>query len=537
MKSRLLIIALLFLFVSCNRKEAKQPSTDHFEEDLVALKEYFHIPGLAAMVMQDGEIIYENYFGYADPEQEKPVDATTRFPIASVTKIFAGVLLMQLAEKGQVDLEEPINNYIENSSIPDAVKIKHVLSHTSEGSPGNFFNYSSRFSMLTTVIEKASGKTFTELLREKILIPQQLNATLPLVDKHTLDSIREQLALPYFYYGTVEAGHFDTGVSASSGLVSTVRDLARFDHALESGKLISGASKTIMLSPFYSDDGRALPYGYGIFSQEFLEKKLVWGYGQEDCFSSLLLKIPEEKITLLLLANNNLMSDPARLIQGDVTYSLFALNFLKHFVFELPKQQNFSDFSKPEALDMESIKKHPETAAFYRQELLAHALAASFMGYGDSTALQQSKTLTQLAVDHFPEYKNYGNNSTMRLLTVLSTYGNFRAFDPVIEQLGTRLLEVYPYDPYANVSLGYHYANLGREEDAARYFKAIAEAENFRPFWYTIEALDFLGDHYKKNNPEQARGYFQKIIDIGWNIDGKLDKAKLEMEQLNAITR
>lgn len=533
MKPQLLIpVLIVFFLYSC---EPQKPSTAHFEEDLVALKEYFHIPGLAAMVMQDGEIIYENYFGYADPGEKKPVDATTRFPIASVTKVFASILLMQLAEEGQVDLEEPINNYIENSSLPDAVKIKHVLSHTSEGKPGNFFNYSSRFSMLTTVIEKASGKTFTKLLHEKILIPQQLNATIPLDNKHTLDSIRDQLAMPYFYFGTVESGHFDTGLNASSGLVSTVSDLARFNRALESGKLISDASKTAMFSPFYSDDGRALPYGYGIFTQEFLEKKLVWGYGQEDCFSSLLLKVPEEKITLLLLANTNLMSDPARLIQGDVTYSLFALNFLKHFVFELPEKRSFSDFSKPEALEMEGIKKHPETAAFYRQELLAHALAAGFMGYADSTVLQQSKALTQLAVDNFPEYKSYGNNSTMRLLTVLSTDGNFRVFDPVIEELGTTLLEVCPYDPYANVSLGYHYANLNQEETAARHFRAIAEAENFRPFWYTIEALDFLGDYYKKNDPEQAKAYFQKIIDIGWNIDGKLDKAKAEMEQLNAV--
>ena len=121
------------------------------------------------------------------------------------------------------------------------------------------------------------------------------------------------------------------------------------------------------ISPFRTSSGIS-PYGLGIFSQTFLDKQIVWGFGQDDGFSSLMLKVPEDDVTLVLLANNNLMSDPPRLINGDITYSLFALSFLKHFVFDMPGEVDFRNDYGP----------------FYRQELFANAIAASLIGRADS---------------------------------------------------------------------------------------------------------------------------------------------------------
>ena len=92
--------------------------------------------------------MYENYLGFADLENKIPLDSNNIFPIASVTKTFATVLLMQLAEEGKVDLDDPINKYLPDMPVSDSIQIKHVLSHTSEGNPGSFFNYIYRFGCL-----------------------------------------------------------------------------------------------------------------------------------------------------------------------------------------------------------------------------------------------------------------------------------------------------------------------------------------------------------------------------------------------------
>ena len=287
------------------------------------------------------------------------------------------------------------------------------------------------------------------------------------------------------------------------------------------------------MAPFISNQGIRLPYGYGIFTQKFMNKKLVWGYGQEDCFSSLLLKVPEERITLVLLANNNLMSDPARLINGDITYSLFALNFLKNFVFDLEIKSGFSHYKNvenPEALKAKESSN--DIGPFYRQELLAQALAASFMGYADTAELARSRQLTNTALKQFPNYEKYGDNSLMHLLMVLSVYGDIREFDKIIENVGERLITEYTYNPYANYYLGAHFAHLGNQDKAFEYFNRLDVSKNFQSFWYTTEAWDFLGDYYKKDDPSLAKSYFQKIIDFGLDISGKLDKAKQEAEKL-----
>ncbi len=508
MKNKHFYLLFTLILFACQDQNANQQMPT-FKEDLLELKDYFHIPGLAAIVTKNGRVIFEDYLGYRDLENRVALDSNTLFPIASITKTFAATALMKLVEGGKIDLEAPINRYLRTSDhFPESVTVRHVLSHTSEGQPGSFFNYSPRFFRLTEVLEKTSGLPFEQLLRDSILFPLSLENTIGLTNQSRLDSLLPRLAKPYSFYGETEPGHYDFGLSTSSGLVSNVRDLAAFDRALSTDGLLSQSGRQQMFTATAVSTGNS-PYGLGIFVQEFNGKKMVWGYGQEDCFSSLLLKVPEDGLSLILLANNNLMSDPARLINGDVTYSLFALRFLQHFVFD--------------------NKEIPE---FNRQEMLAKALASGFMGFGDSTEWDKSRQLTKTTLERFPEFTRYGNQSTLRLLNILSTAANLREFDPVMVELGEVLLSRYEFDPYTNIYLaGYHQAREDHQS-ALHYYQKILEPKNTQPFWYTIEALDFLGDHYKDRSPDQARACFQRIVDIGWNISGKLDKAKKELQEL-----
>ena len=135
-------------------------------------------------------------------------------------------------------------------------------------------------------------------------------------------------------YQVDDAGNFvltkyPDGLKASAGMVSTVLDLAKFDVAMERNQLISEGSKKAIFTPAISRSGEQLPYGLGWFVQEHRGLKLVWHSGwQPDAYSSLILKIPKESLTLILLANSDGVTASFNLSEGKLLKSPFAVGFL-----------------------------------------------------------------------------------------------------------------------------------------------------------------------------------------------------------------
>ncbi len=470
----------LFLFtlliVSCSKESREEVEKNNkFSVELDELKDLFQIPGLAISISKGEEIIYEDYKGYADIENKVALNAEHLFPIASLTKIFSGVLVMKLVEEGKLSLEEPVKKYFPNSKIDETVLIKHILSHTSQGEEvGKHFYYSSRFGALTKIIEESSGKSFQAYMKEAVLKPLKLKNTFLLKDSSQVTS---KMAKPYLLDDGVQKGFVDYGYSTSAGLVSNLQDLQTFNRALDLNTLISEKSKNLMYTP--KDN---LPYGYGIFSQDIQGVKVIWGYGQYDCYSSLFLKVPEQDLTFIVLANNNLMSDPARLIYGDVSDSMFALSFLKNYAFD---------------------KMRRESLEFQRMEMLAQSLSESFMARFDTVHMNRSKELLEFVFEKHPDYLEYADISLQHNLTFLKDVafyrglGEFNHFDTQIEKIGANLLKDDPLNPYLNIYFGNYFARKGDNKAAKIFFEQIVKAKNFSPNWYTNEAkngLNALGE-------------------------------------------
>ncbi len=491
MKKYLLFFPCFFFTFSL---PAQKTSTEQFGSDLEFLQDYFHIPGMSAIVKKGDDILFEKYYGYADLEKKVPIDANTIFPLASLTKIFAATLIFQLEEEGLLSLEDPMKKYFPNADIPSSIKLKQVLSHTSQGKPGEQFFYSFRFGFLTQVIEQASGRSFAQLLQEKIIEPLNIKHEVLLSGEKVIEELGNKLAQPYLFQGQTEPGRFEPGFSASAGLMMTARELLLFDEAFNRNKLLSKKSKKKMFRPFYQD----APYGLGIFTQAFLGKKLVWGYGQYDCFSSLYLKVPEEDLTLVLLANNNLMSDPARLIYGDVTYSLFALSFLKNFVFQ-NRDPGYEDIGPNGNLSdvMVQLSDDEKSTAIIRQQLLAWGLAKSFMGQAFEDEKTDSWRCIYSIIPWAPDYEKYGNLSLMHALIMnldnkKDQQKEKELLGEMITKIGKKLLAECPENPYANLYLGEYYAHKGESDQALVHFKTIVDAKNYERFWYTEEASNFI---------------------------------------------
>lgn len=323
----------------------------NLEKEFENLRTALKIPGMSAAVVKDQKVIWSHGFGLADREGNIPATPDTRYRIASLTKTFASTLLMQLVESGKLDLNDSMTKYA-SEAPSDAIKVRHIFSHTSSGVPGTRYSYDgNRFASLDAVIQKAAGKPFRELVVEKILEPLKMSDSVPGQDvldqagfisrltPETVQRYREslkRLAIPYTLYGKdelVRSGYPNRSISASAGMISTVMDLAKFDTALDRHEFIRNETLQLAWTPTQSNEGKALPYGLGWFVQEAAGAKLVWHYGLWPTFSALILKIPERQATLIVLANNDGLSAPFGLGAGNILNSPFALAFLRLFLF------------------------------------------------------------------------------------------------------------------------------------------------------------------------------------------------------------
>jgi CubicO group peptidase (beta-lactamase class C family) len=124
-----------------------------------------------------------------------------------------------------------------------------------------------------------------------------------------------------------------TGINAATGLVSTVRDLAEFDVALDSSQLLLEDTLNAAWTPAMTNGGASVPFGLGWFVQSYRGERVVWHFGYiPNAYSALILKLPARHTTFILLANSDALSAPFQLASGDVTRSVFAALFLKRAI-------------------------------------------------------------------------------------------------------------------------------------------------------------------------------------------------------------
>ena len=322
-------------------------SLTEFENVLERIRSDLKIPGLSAAITKNRRIVWAKGFGYANREKGIQATPNTVYHLASLTKPFAAVLIMQLVEKGKVSLDDPISNFGVNINSQGVIKVRHLLSHTSGGIPGSFYQYNGdRFSKLDSVISRTSGKMFGELLKEVILVPLQMNLTAPNPLSPLAGSRNNQVFEQWAQGYTPNGQHpemYPTYFGTSGGLVSTVIDMSKFSIALDNDLLLKPESKKLMFTPAVSNDGSELPYGLGWFVDNDEPVTILWHYGYWDASSTLIMKIPERELSFVVLANTDRLSSasPGIGTDEDVNRSVVAQEFLNAFVYgkaQLPDQ-------------------------------------------------------------------------------------------------------------------------------------------------------------------------------------------------------
>ncbi|PYX51411.1 MAG: hypothetical protein DMG79_03120 [Acidobacteria bacterium] len=309
-------------------------------------------PGAAVLVLRGGRAVFRRGYGVNDLRTLRPIDARTNFRLASFTKQFTAAGIMLLVRDGKLHYDDHLTDiFPEFPAYGRSIAVRNLLNHTSglpdyedilmqqyPGTPedkipqildagvlkileeqtagkfpaGSKWEYSnSGYATLAMIVEKVSGKSFGAFLRERIFTPLKMN--------HTLAYEKGKNVVPRRAYGHSkekdgvwrETDQSPTSaVLGDGGIYSSLDDLAKWDRALRDHTLLSAAEMQPALTPVQPTDGpaksaegAAVSYGFGWFLDPYKGHKRMWHDGETVGFRTTIQRFPEDKLTVIVLAN------------------------------------------------------------------------------------------------------------------------------------------------------------------------------------------------------------------------------------------
>jgi CubicO group peptidase (beta-lactamase class C family) len=281
----------------------------------------------AVLVARDGVPLIDTAYGMASYELGVPNTPRTVFHIASITKQFTAMAILQLRDRGKLNVGDPICSYLAN--CPPAWKpitIRQLLTHSSgianvsslpdwdedlsmkHYSRGTFvdlgekYEYSnSGYFLLGLIVERASGSSFSEYLKANIFSPLGMNSS----GYDDNRAVVPGAASGYYSRGSafITATYVDPSTRlGDTGIVSTTGDLLRWDQALYTDRLVSRRTLDEMFTPHRNG------YGYGWEIGTRFGRKTVAHSGSDGGFSSYILRFPDDRLTVIILGNGDRMS-------------------------------------------------------------------------------------------------------------------------------------------------------------------------------------------------------------------------------------
>src|SRR5687768_10260616 len=335
-----MIKSLLFalaVVAGCQGPTQTKPATslDEFAARLESLRAAGHIHAISAVITKDQSIAWSRAFGGTDGVPAAVSD-TTVFHLASLTKPIAATVILQLVDEGKVSLDDPVSKY--GINLPATVR--HLMSHTSEGTPGTRYSYSGdRFALLDAVVAQAAGKPFADAVQERIIAPLGLKRMAPTPQSAAFAASGLDKTA---YLANVAPGYtwngeryvptaYQTAFSTAAGLTASARDYATFSMALDRDAFLKPATKALAWTPVVRRAGETFPYGLGWFATDYKGIRVIWHYGYWTASSTLVIKVPSQGLTFVLLANTDGLSAPYPLGAGRLEASPWAREFLDTF--------------------------------------------------------------------------------------------------------------------------------------------------------------------------------------------------------------
>lgn len=358
---------MLLVFLGLLGCTSAAPQTDSSElgdflsptiERELAAKE---IPALSIALVDDQQIVWARGFGVANPETNAPATPDTVYRVGSVSKLFTDLAVMQLVERGELDLDADIRTYLPELDLDNPfdrdVTLRQLMSHRSglirEPPVGNYFDpsepslaatiaslngarlvyepetrvkYSNAgLALVGFVLETTQQTPFTDYVRENVIDSFGMTHS----DFEVSGRVRDQLAkaLMWTYHGeTFEAPTFELGIAPAGSLYSSVTDLARFISALlrGGGGVIAPDTLESMYSPQFVESDPSASYGLGFAISELDGYRLLGHSGGIYGFSTQLSYSPELKLGVVAVASKDFTNAVVRRITNHALRCMMA---------------------------------------------------------------------------------------------------------------------------------------------------------------------------------------------------------------------
>ena len=356
-KRAAIILAVLltpFFMMSCNQnssnpKEVAAQKIDSLFNSLYNEGE----PGGSVMIMKGDEVFFAKSYGIADMETKAPIDANTFFNIASVSKQFTAMAILKLHQEGKLSLEDNIKKYFPEfkGEFFNRIQIKHLLSQCSglpdnrprtdrmftltatdmqsieffkdleeiNFEPGTNYEYQNpTFQLCYAIIEKVSGQSFEEYMKQNIFDPSGMTETLyfeaeRVIPRMSHGYIPEDSTSTWKQYDYMEETFFAT--KADGGIYTSINEFVKWEKALQDNLIICDSLKQIAHSPITTVSGSTFSsyqnrpytsYGYGWFIEEKpgMPRK-VYHTGDNGGYQIYAGRFPEKKVLVLVFENRN----------------------------------------------------------------------------------------------------------------------------------------------------------------------------------------------------------------------------------------
>jgi len=336
-------ITVICLLVACGSTQPPAPPPAAKDPALLAkvgaladaaLRDHQAV-GVSIAVARGGEIVLAKGYGVADVAHRTPATADTVYRIGSITKQFTAVAILQLAERGALDLHDDIRKFLPDYPAHDpAITVENLLTHTSgiadytslpnwkelsvkpmsraelvatfatkplDFAPGEHWAYSNaNYYLLGLIVEKLTKQSYADAIRDRVLRPAGMTAS-----GYCTDAMpRRAEGYKINPEGPVPAAPIDMAHPFAAGaLCSTVGDLIAWQRALDAGKLVAKASLAKMRTAAKLASGTPTGYGYGVFLGELEGHARVGHGGGINGFVSMLARYPGDDLTIAVLGN------------------------------------------------------------------------------------------------------------------------------------------------------------------------------------------------------------------------------------------
>lgn len=330
MRSVKFFLLVVLLFTAMARITAADRVSDFVKEYLKKNQ----IPGCAVLVRHGGKVRRCQGYGVANLEHGISVTPQTVFQSGSIGKQFTAMATMMLIDEQKLALEDPISKYLDVPENWSAIRVRHLLTHTSglgdypesfslqrdytedellkmiaaqplAFAPGEKWSYSNLgYVTLGILIHKVSGEFWGDILQQRVFAPLSMKHTRVISEA---DIIPNRAAGYVLKNGALKNQQWvspSVNNTADGSLYFTVEELAKWDEALETRKLISRASYEQMWTPVKLNNGTTAPYGFGwrVAKTDSGHAVLEHG-GAWQGFASYIVRYPDDHLTVAVLCN------------------------------------------------------------------------------------------------------------------------------------------------------------------------------------------------------------------------------------------